>query len=190
MQMNHSGSTVQEVARTFAEDAQPPVDLSSYAFEDWLTLAVFWIMAVSVFLQFFTRYALNDSLSWTEEIATNCLMVVVFMGAVMCVRTSRHIQVNVLYRFLPRKAGRALSLAVDILVIGFFAYMSWLIWRFVEMVAHQRMISIDVPRSFLFYALFAAFFLMFLRAIQVFVADIKRGYGVLERPEAFDGLGD
>ena len=190
MQVNHPASSIEEVAQAFEEDAAPPADLSRYAFEDWLTLAVFWIMGISVFLQFFTRYALNNSLSWTEEIATNCLMVVVFMGAVMCVRTSRNIHVDVLYHFLPATVGRVLALVVDILVICFFAYMALLIWRFVGIVAHQRMISIDVPRSFLFYTLFAAFFLMLLRSIQVFVADIRRGYTVLERPEAFDGLGD
>ncbi len=101
MQENHQASSIEEVAQAFEEDAAPPADLSRYAFEDWLTLAVFWAMAVSVFLQFFTRYALNDSLSWTEEVATNCLMVVVFAGSVMCVRTSRHIHVDVLYRYVP-----------------------------------------------------------------------------------------
>ncbi len=30
---------------------------------------------------------------------------------------------------------------------------------------------------------------MFARSIQVFVADMRRGYSVLDRPEAFDGLG-
>ncbi|MEP9390047.1 TRAP transporter small permease [Mesorhizobium sp. KR9-304] len=190
MQVNHPASSVEEMAQAFEEDAAPPADLSRYAFEDWLTLAVFWMMAGSVFLQFFTRYALNNSLSWTEEVATNLLMIVVFMGAAMCVRTSRHIHVDVLYHFLPKVAGRVLALAVDVLVIGFFAYMSLLIWRFVDIVADQRMISIDVPRSFLFYTLFAAFFLMLLRSIQVFVADVRRGYTVLESPEAFDGLGE
>ena len=126
MQVNHPASSIEEMAQAFEEDAAPSVDLSRYAFEDWLTLAVFWMMGISVFLQFFTRYALNNSLSWTEEIATNCLMVVVFMGAVMCVRTSRNIHVDVLYHFLPPTVGRVLALVVDILVICFFAYMSLL----------------------------------------------------------------
>src|SRR5687768_1470995 len=119
MQVNHPAASIEEMAQAFEEDAAPPLDLSRYAFEDWLTLAVFWMMAGSVFLQFFTRYALNNSLSWTEEVATNFLMVVVFMGAVMCVRTSRNIHVDVLYHFLPPMAGRVLALMVDILVICF-----------------------------------------------------------------------
>lgn len=187
---SEQASSIEEMAKAFDEDTAPAADFSSYAIEDWLTLAVFWIMGACVFLQFFTRYVINNSLSWTEEIATNCLMAVVFLGSVMCVRLSRHIQVDVLYRLIPTPLGRLLALMVDILVIGFFAYLTLLIWRFVQIVADQRMISIDVPRSFLFYTLFAAFVLMLVRSIGVFIADIRRGYTVLERPEAFDGLGE
>lgn len=87
----HTPVTPEEIAHAFEEEA-PDADLSRYAAEDWLTLIVFWGMTVCVFLQFFTRYVLNNSLAWTEEIAINCLVVVVFMGSVMCVRMSRHIR--------------------------------------------------------------------------------------------------
>ena len=51
-------------------DDHAPVDLSGHnAPEDWLALALFWLMCAVVFLQFFTRYVLNDSFAWTEEIA-------------------------------------------------------------------------------------------------------------------------
>lgn len=186
---NQPLATIEEIAHEFEEGAAPVADLSGYAVEDWLTLAVFWAMGICVFLQFLTRYALNNSLGWTEEVAINCLMVVVFLGSVMCVRRSRHIQVDLLYRYIPARIARVLSLAVDVFVIGFFAYLSLLLWRFVDMVADQRMISIDVPRSVLFYTILAAFVLMLLRAIQVFVADLRRGWSVLERPGASEGAG-
>ena len=180
----HTQVTPEELAHTF-DEAPPDTDLSVYSFEDWLTLGLFWIMTGCVFLQFFTRYVLNDSYAWTEEIAVNCLIGVVFLGSVMCVRMSRHIQVDVLYHYLPPQMTRIMAILVDLIRIGFFAYGSWLMWRYLEIVADEEMVTVALPRSIVFYTVFAAFVLMFLRSIQVFVANQRRGYSILERPEEF-----
>ena len=112
----HKQISAEEIAHTFDDDAPKGADLSPYAIEDWLTLVIFWIMALCVFLQFFTRYVLNDSYAWTEEIATYCLIGVVFLGSSMCVRLSRHIQVDLLFRYLPHLAARALSTVIDLTI--------------------------------------------------------------------------
>src|SRR5204863_8917206 len=70
------------------------IDLRRYHFEDWLALALFWALGAIIFYQFFTRYALNDSAAWTEEIARYFLIATVFVGAAMCVRKNNHIQVD------------------------------------------------------------------------------------------------
>src|SRR5512138_1834669 len=85
-----------------AEDAE--VVIEHYP-EDWLAFVIFWSLAFIVFLQFFTRYVLNDSLSWTEEIARYGLMWVVFIGGAMVTRRNSHIAVELLANILP--AGRA-----------------------------------------------------------------------------------
>ena len=186
---SHTQISAEELSSAFEEEGAP-VDLKQYALEDWLTLAVFWGMSLCVFLQFFTRYVLNNSFAWTEEIAINCLVVVVFLGAVMCTRMTRHIHVDVLYHYLPAKVGRYLALAVNLITIAFFAYMTWLFWRYVGIVHDERMVTIDLPRNIVFYAVLLGFVLMALRAIQVFIGNIRRGYSALERPAAFDGLGE
>jgi TRAP-type C4-dicarboxylate transport system permease small subunit len=185
---HHAQVTAEELAQAFEEKAAP-VDLSHHGWEDWLTLALFWVLVGCVFLQFFTRYVLNNSLAWTEEIAINALVVVVFMGAAMCVRTSRHIHVDVLYHYLPPAAGKNLSLAVDLIRVGFFGYASWLMWRYVSIVADERLTTVNLPRHWFFYLVFAAFVLMFLRSLQVLVQNYRRGYSVLEHPEKFDTPG-
>lgn len=185
---HHTQVTVEELAQAFEEEAAP-IDLSHHGIEDWVTLAVFWLMVGCVFLQFFTRYALNNSFAWTEEIASNALVVVVFLGASMCVRLSRHIHVDVLYHYLPEKLGAYMSKAVDIIRVVFFAYATWLMWRYVSIVAHERMTTVNLPRSWFFWAVFAGFALMFLRSIQVLVANWRRGYSVLQHPEKFDTPG-
>src|SRR5438477_3110915 len=81
------------------------VRLSIYGWEDWIVLAVFWILACVVFYQVFTRYVLNDAAGWTEEIARYLLIAVTFLGGAMAVRRNTHIQVDFVYRFLPRAEG-------------------------------------------------------------------------------------
>lgn len=175
-------SSIEELAHAF-EDADPVVDLRVYAPEDWFTLIVFWGIVVLVFLQFFTRYALNNSLAWTEEVAVNSLIVLVFMGAAMCTRTTRHIHVDLIYHHIGPTAGRWLSRLVDVIRLGFFAYATWLMWRYVAIVADERLISVRLSRGWFLYPMLAAFAIMFLRSAQVLVQNWRRGYSVLERPE-------
>jgi TRAP-type C4-dicarboxylate transport system permease small subunit len=182
----HTPITTEEIAHVFEEEVKP-VDLSGYAVEDWITLALFAVMTISVILQFFTRYVLNDSFAWTEEIATYCLVAVVFLGSVMCVRISRHIQVDVLYHYFTPGIARAAATLVDLLRIGFFGYGSWLMWKYSSIISEERMTTIDLPKSMVFNAVVAAFVLMTIRSVQVMVANLRRGYSVLERPGAFDG---
>jgi TRAP-type C4-dicarboxylate transport system permease small subunit len=181
----HTPITTEEIAKVF-DEVEAPVDLSSHGLEDWATLAIFWAMCGAVFLQFFTRYVLNDSFGWTEEIAIYCLVAVVFLGSAMCVRLNRHIHVDFLYRYLSPGAGRALSTLVDLVRTAFFAYLALLVWRYASIISDERMTTIDFPKGPLFMLVFAAFVLMALRSAQVAVANWKRGYSVLQRPEAFD----
>jgi TRAP-type C4-dicarboxylate transport system permease small subunit len=185
---HHTQISAEEIAQAFEEDTAP-IDLSHHGLEDWVTLAVFWGMVACVFLQFFTRYVLNDSFAWTEEIAINALVVVVFLGSAMCVRTSRHIHVDVLYHYLSPRGGRVLAIIVDVIRIAFFAYAVWLMWRYVSIVARERMVTVDLPRRWFFYLVFAGFALMLLRSIQVAIGNWRRGYSVLERPGAFEQPG-
>jgi TRAP-type C4-dicarboxylate transport system permease small subunit len=182
----HTTVTGEELARTFEQEAVAHADLTVYAVEDWLALALFWAMALAVFLQFFTRYVLNDSFAWTEEIATYCLVALVFVGSAMCVRMSRHIQVDFLYRYLPRRPARILATFVDLVRIAFVAYASLLVWRFMDAVSGEEMTTIAIPKNLIYGCVLLGFVLMTLRSLQVAYESFRRGYSILERPEAFE----
>ena len=163
------------------------VDIGIYGWEDWLTFGLFWIMAAVVFYQVYTRYVLEDSAGWTEEIARYFLVAVVFLGASMSVRKNNHIQVDYFYRLMPRALGRALSTMVDILRCLFLGYSVWLSWLLIQRIGRQPMAVIDLPVGWVFAAVLAGFVLMFLRSLQVAWRHWKHGYSVLERPEFGEG---
>ena len=181
----HTPITGEELAHTFEEQA-PEVDLRAYAVEDWVTFAIFWLMCLAVFLQFFTRYVLNNSFAWTEEIATYCLVAIVFVGAAMCVRLGRHIHVDFLFRYLPAGAARAVATGVDAVRTLFFAYAAYLVWTFMGLIEGETMTTINLPKNLVYGAVCAGFVLMFGRSVQVSIENWRRGYSILERPEHFD----
>jgi len=180
-------TSAEALVASFAEADQHVADLSGHGFEDWICLGFFWTMAGLVFLQFFSRYVLNDSFAWTEELAVYCLMPIVFIGAAMCVRKERHIQVNLIYRYLPVPAGRALSTAVDLAAIAFYAYASWLVARYALAVDNEPMTTITWNKSHVYWLAFAGFALMTVRGVQVAVENWRRGFSALQNPGFFDG---
>ncbi len=175
------GPVLDEHGNWHAQDAE--VDLSVYHWEDWLTLVMFWLLALDVFYQFFTRYVLSDSAAWTEEIARYLLIIVTFVGASMAVRRNTHIQVEFIYRYLPAAAGRALSTFVDGLRVAFLAYASWLAIGLVPRMHNLQMTVVDLPMSYVYGFVALGFVLMTFRSIQVAVLHWRRGWSVLERPE-------
>jgi TRAP-type transport system small permease protein len=165
---------------------EDPVDLTAYGFEDWCALAIFWALALVIFYQFLTRYVLNDSASWTEEIARYLLIGVAFVGAAMNVRKNNHIHVDFLYRFLPRWAGRPLSMAVDVARTLFLGYCVWLTYLLITKIGSSQMSVVNLPMGIVYGVVMFGFALMTLRAVQVAMGNWKRGYSVLERPEMAD----
>lgn len=160
------------------------IDLSDTTLEGWIALGIFWVLGVTVFYQFFTRYVMNDSAAWTEEIARYLLIGVVFVGASIGVSRNTHIHVDFLYRFLPKGAGRVLALAVDVLRTLFFGAAVVLTgMMMLKLGNNSRMTMVDLPMNVVYAVCLAGFAAMTWRSIQVTRIHLQRGYSVLERPE-------
>jgi TRAP-type C4-dicarboxylate transport system permease small subunit len=160
------------------------VDLSHTPVEAWLALGLFWTLGATVFYQFFTRYALNDSASWTEEIARYLLIGVVFVGATIGVAKDNHIQVDLLYRYLPSAVARVMATLVDLLRVGFFASMAVFTAEMMQKMGNYQMTIIDLPMNIVYGVVLFGFAAMALRSAWVARVHWERGYSVLERPES------
>ena len=136
-----------------------------------------------VFYQFFTRYALNNSASWTEEIARYLLIGTVFVGASIGVAKNNHIQVDLLYRYLPAPLCRAMAVLVDALRIVFFAAMVALTAQMMQKMGNYQMTIIDLPMNIVYGVCLFGLAMMTLRSVWVMKVHVQRGYSVLERPE-------
>lgn len=149
-------------------------DFKDYAAEDYVTLVLFWILLVIVFLQFFSRYVLGDSIAWTEEMARYFLIMVGFLGSAMAVRKNSHIAVEFFYRYLPGRIGQTLSTLVDLARVVFLVGGCWITYHLAAR-TNAMMVSVDIPKSYLYYLVFAGFVLMLLRSIQVAIRHWREG---------------
>ena len=144
-----------------AEDAE--VVIEHYP-EDWLAFVIFWALAFIVFLQFFTRYVLNDSLAWTEEIARYGLMWVTFIGGIMVTRRKTHIAVELLSNVMKPGPARATVLAaVDFINVAFLGLLAWVSFAITERMHFQWMTVFDLPMSYVYGGVAFGCVLMFIR---------------------------
>jgi TRAP-type C4-dicarboxylate transport system permease small subunit len=160
------------------------VDLSGTPIEAWVALGFFWLLGATVFYQFFTRYVLNNSASWTEEIARYLLIAVVFTGATIGVAKNNHIQVDFFYKFMPAWLSKFMNHLVDIMRIAFFGAATFLTGQMMEKLGTYKMTIIDLPMNLVYGVVMAGFAAMCLRAIWVMKIHWQRGYTVLQRPES------
>jgi TRAP-type C4-dicarboxylate transport system permease small subunit len=183
-------SIIDDMAPVMGPDGQfnaqdEAVDLSGTPLEAWVALGFFWLLGITVFFQFFTRYALNDSASWTEEIARYLLIATVFTGAAIGVIKNNHIQVDFFYRFMPKKLARASASLVDVMRIGFFAAATVLCGlMMLKLGSTSRMTMVDLPMNWVYGVCLLAFAAMACRSVQVALLHRRRGYTVLEQPES------
>ncbi|RZI77280.1 MAG: TRAP transporter small permease [Variovorax sp.] len=161
------------------------VDLSDTITEGWIALAIFWLLGLTVFYQFVTRYVMNDSAAWTEEVARYMLIGVVFIGAAIGVAKNNQIQVDFFYRHMPVAMGRWLSRAVDVVRVAFFiAAVVMTIQMMMKIGSNTRMTIVDAPMNIVYGLCVFGFAAMAFRSVQVARIHWRRGYSVLERPES------
>jgi len=160
------------------------VDLSGTPIEAWVALAFFWMLGATVFYQFITRYVMNNSASWTEEIARYMLIATVFTGATIGVAKNNHIQVDFFYRFMPDWLSRVMGTVVDVMRIAFFAAATALTGQMMEKLGSYKMTIIDLPMNIVYGVVMVGFAAMTLRALWVARVHWQRGYTVLQRPES------
>ena len=154
-----------------AQDVE--VEIKPYL-EDVIGFTVFWILGFVVFLQFFTRYILNDSMAWTEEIARYLLIWLTFIGSATAMRRGTHIGVEAVMHFLPGHIGTFFRFGVDIITVGFIALLCWFSIIVAERMQIQTMMVIEWPMSIVYAGVAFGCFLMLYRCVRMIFANARR----------------
>lgn len=122
---------------------------SSVRYYDIPGLLLFAMLALIVILQFLTRYVLNDSLAWTEEIARFLLLGVTFFGAVSLAARGEHIAVELIFRKAPIENTKLLALSVALFSGVYYAVLA-VSAIVLALQTEQMLISVAIPKALVY----------------------------------------
>lgn len=93
----------------------------------------------------FTRFILNDSVSWSEELPAHVLAVLTFIGAAYLTRTSEHLGFDAVVRVMSPGLKRAVMAGNLLLMAGFGGLLAWYGGVAAASFGGRMLISVDLP---------------------------------------------
>ena len=86
-----------------------------------LVIAIVLILSAQVFC----RFVLNQSLIWSEEVATWCLVWIVYAGSVALMRHREHVAIPIFVRLLPPGLHAAAIILRGVAVVLCLGFVAW-----------------------------------------------------------------
>ena len=88
-------------------------------FLEIMLVAIFAVLVFDVLFQVFSRYILNTSFSWTEELARFSLIWLSILGAAYLNAKREHLSMDFLYRKLSTSSKKRMSILIEVFIFLF-----------------------------------------------------------------------
>ncbi len=114
---------------------------------EWVVIALMVALAVEVTVGVVFR-TIGESLVWYDEVASILLAWLTFYGSAYAAARRGHISCPELVALMPPGPRLAVTIAVEALVIGFFALLGVVGWQVLDVLATDTLVSLpEVPVS-------------------------------------------
>jgi len=145
-------------------------------FEEALIVLLMAVMTVLIVVQIFMRYVVQESLTWSEELARYVFVWATYLGVAYGVKKNAHICVEAATMYLPARVKAVVYLVAQFIFLLFAALvvkegfvLSMKIFKF-----GQSSAALGMPMGIIYLAPTVGFALVFIRLIQNIVAGFKR----------------
>ncbi|MBA0168606.1 MULTISPECIES: TRAP transporter small permease [Pectobacterium] len=88
-----------------------------YKIAMWVSGFALLIMTIIIPIGIFSRYIMNEGISWPEPISILCMVTFTFVGAAVSYRACTHIAVTMLTDRLPEKMKKSCAFLADLLMM-------------------------------------------------------------------------
>ena len=117
------------------------------AFVRFVMVTVGVVMVSSLLAGVFFRYVVQDSLTWSDEVAMLCFSWMTLLAAALLVREGGHVRVELIESALPTPLVRSLRILIGLGIFCTGLYMTWSGLNYVELTDGEYSAAIRYPTS-------------------------------------------
>ena len=115
---------------------------------NWVLAIVLTVMLVVVSAQVWYRFALNDPLTWSEEVARYLFVWISFLGSAVGVRSKVHLGIDLIDKLLSPNGRKIMTVVVNLLIQIFLVVVIFWGIRILHVVQFQKSASLGIPMTY------------------------------------------
>lgn len=134
-------------------------------------------------VQIFYRYVLRNSIVWSNEACNLLFYISIFLGSAICVTEKRHITIDIVLMYLPRKILRYWYLGIYAVMLLFSLYMVVNGYQLALGAAMQRTSTLHMSYYQVYLSIPITCALMAVNVVRVAVLDFTVTYAPERGPK-------
>ena len=138
-------------------------------FEELLASAAIIVVVLSAFYGVISRYILNNPVAWSNEIATIAFTWTVFLGAAAAWKYDKHIHLDLVYDFFPKRIKIVSDWLKNLILAAFFIFVLYLSIQFTITAYNKPTAILRIPFSYVDVPVVIFFISIIIRSIQKFL---------------------
>lgn len=145
---------------------------------EWLITLIVAVMVLNIAVSVFSRYVLNNSFAWGEELGRYLMIWAGFLGASLAMKYDEHIGLTSIVDALPKAVGRVIRIFSRCIVFAFLIIILTTSFKHLSNLSIQRSSAMEVPMVVPYASVTLGVFFM---AVEELLHIVK---AILHRPDA------
>lgn len=113
--------------------------------EEAVSVIIFMLLVVDIFIGVIWRYVFNNSLAWSDELSRLLFVWLTWLGLSVGEAHNEHIRITMLVDRLPFRAAHVVNALGNILVIVVCIAISWYTYVVASTMSETRYVALKIP---------------------------------------------
>lgn len=143
--------------------------------EETLLIILLVAMTLLMGVQVFSRYLLNASLSWSEELTRYLFIWSGFLSVSYCIKKWISIKIDQIINMFPKRIYVWMQLILNVILFVLFLYLTLHAWEYLQqcIASNQKSPALGLPMYYVQAAPLVGFFLAMIRASQQIIWEVS-----------------